>query len=1437
MLRVKKRSKALVEVRTLLTREEVAAMVQEALLSEVVGVDSETTGCNPSKESPVYKATAFSIQVSFGSVSYFIPTFNAEGVADFRSLIEELRPLICKASGNVVMHGAKYDMHVFENAGLRPHRRALLADTLAMSYTHNSSYERHGLKECVKRWFGDDTVEFKPTFKVPKLKKNGEPGKATRMPDLLEVITSKQKYLQAIFLERVLPFREKIAGARKAALRLWLACKGKISKLGAELIISYSALDPVYTARLYEVLKTKMQTKSWANGQNLFEYFNLVEVPYTTVLYRMERRGIPVSKENLLKAKDNAEREIATALKLFNRLAVKAGAPVDRMEKFNTKSGKDIAWLFTEVLGIKGRVKRRKNGSESESWDEATLKELALKSKKADPLVQALLTFRDAAKVLSTYILPFLRFHKEYKGRIHTTYKQAGTKCLPAGEMVLTSRGYLAVEDVRVSDCVLSHKGRSRRVLRTVENGVKPVYLVKLSNGLELRTTGNHKFYRGEGRWRRADKLRAGTSVCIHATSGKEVWKDVPGWPDWEVSSWGRVGNRKSLRIATQRPRGKWGHLKVTLRNKGAQKRGEDLKDRAVHTLVMDAFGPPKEEGRPEVRHKNGVAWDNSIHNLEWGSSRENRQDALKHGTMLKRGTKNAKLTEEDVARIRATPFTRGSDGRLATEFGVNRKLVSMVRRGQRWADFTPPPPVTWELVTVVSVMLDGEEKTYGLVVDEDHSHITGGIVTHNTGRLSSSTPNLQNLKREDEDSPPDAVGIRKCFVASERGKGRTLLGCIDQAQIEARLTAHFTQDPTFLAAIRNGWDLHSLTATKAFANVREFVGVQDITADLLNEVKANFKKERQMSKTINFAIIYGIGAKGLSEQLKCPEREAQEMIDGFFNGYPGVKRAMKKVQQFAAEKGYIRSMLRRYVYCKDAQSSVQGIRSRGLRQSFNFLVQGCMLPETLVLTSKGYVRADQLLPTKAALLQPSGKTTNNYTVHEVGTKNVVRVFTSGGSIEVSPDHRFMVGDGRSFEWKKLNQLSVGDWLLESNVLPKKCDKARVSVEQAELLGALVGDGSYCGKKGVTFAVGKNQKTYRARIAGFMRDFFGRVVSRRRHKDLPSGLHTYCWTLASHGSAIRQMRALDFQPLTAEFKRVPTWVFTQPDNIRGALLRGLFDTDGGVGSKVGFTSCGYHLVRDVHDLLSSLGISSRVVEHGDRAFRVFVALRDLEVFQAKVGFSHVGKSRLLQGLIDNKQAGGKRHVRSKIPEDVVREVGAVVRADSSWKNVRQHISHSEYVLWHRLVSGRGSLEACVAALRFCKDLPAKELLQTLLTTRWVRLERKANLPPQKMVDIEIFDKDHGFVAHGLVQHNSASDMVKLAMIKIENDMRLRKWDVQMCLQVHDELIFLCDKKYTKRASPIIEKYLSKPMEAWGFQSLSVETPADINWSKDWASAK
>ncbi len=185
------------------------------------------------------------------------------------------------------------------------------------------------------------------------------------------------------------------------------------------------------------------------------------------------------------------------------------------------------------------------------------------------------------------------------------------------------------------------------------------------------------------------------------------------------------------------------------------------------------------------------------------------------------------------------------------------------------------------------------------------------------TGRLSSNNPNLQNIPVK------DARGreIRKAFVPE---KGHIFLSA-DYSQIELRIMAHLSKDKSMISDFLSGNDIHAATAAKIFG-----VDISDVTREM-----------RSKAKTANFGIIYGISSFGLSERLTIGRKEAKELIDGYFNSYPGVKVYMDESIKKARDHGYVTTMFGRKRYLPDIQSRNQVVRGNSERNAINAPIQG----------------------------------------------------------------------------------------------------------------------------------------------------------------------------------------------------------------------------------------------------------------------------------------------------------------------------------------------------------------------------------------------------------------------------------------------------------------------------------------------------------------
>ena len=221
------------------------------------------------------------------------------------------------------------------------------------------------------------------------------------------------------------------------------------------------------------------------------------------------------------------------------------------------------------------------------------------------------------------------------------------------------------------------------------------------------------------------------------------------------------------------------------------------------------------------------------------------------------------------------------------------------------------------------------------------------------SGRFSSSNPNLQNITTGDK----DVYNIRDCFVALPS----ELLIVADFSQLEYRLLAHFSQEPKLIKLFHEGWDLHSLTCYNIFDDVKQAVNKQfgTFTIEASQWIAETFPDQRKKSKTLNFEIIYGVGARKLADQLGLYVEEAQEMIDGWFDGYPYVRNFMDRILYNARRDGYVRTLWGRYRHpnmarlmhdCRpgcqyrrvfDGQERKCGIRGEEERTIVNSIIQG----------------------------------------------------------------------------------------------------------------------------------------------------------------------------------------------------------------------------------------------------------------------------------------------------------------------------------------------------------------------------------------------------------------------------------------------------------------------------------------------------------------
>lgn len=887
------------------------AVINEVMATPEVAIDTETTGLVNWKDVPLYFSLAWGnrrMTLNVSALHYFANAF-----AD--------------KNKRWLFANAKYDAHILANVGVNIAGK--LVDTTVM---HALLYEErpHGLKDMNMHLFGWKWQDFEDTF--------GKIGKKNSATDVIR----------------------------------------RAEQENFPLLCEYAANDAWGTLKVYEELRKQLQLapthslfrSGYLSIETLWDLFDKVEVPYTKVLWHTERNGIKVNVEYL---DSIAPQAIAEIEELEREICKEAGKVI------NPNSTKQLREYFFDKLQIKP-LKMSKGGVtgvRNPSVDEKFLEHYSSQI----PMARMLLRHRGLKKLYSTYIMG-LREKMDPRGRIHSRFNQDVARCMPAGELVLTNKGYLPVEKVKVGYQVLSHTEVPRTVIETSTHAPQPIYAVTLTNGVKLRTTGNHEYLTTTS-WVRADQLTVEHEVLAH--SNKEQWKKIEGWPDFSISSWGRVRNDTTQHYLKSQPKGKWGHLKVTLHRNGAQQRGKDRKDFTIHRLVLSAFSA----GEGETRHLNGVAWDNTLTNLKYGTSAENSSDAVRHGTVVvptklslkaveyikscespgQPPSSTSKLSYATAEQIRERHRSGESRRDLALEFGVSYVAIDNIIKNKTWktpakqgytaselAEHFGVSPATirdiwadrkWQKTEksketcsaffpcrVEQVTVEEPEVTYGLTVEIDHSHVTGGIVTHNTGRLSSSAPNMQNIPKPENDK----WGLRGAFIADEGN----VLSVVDYEQLEMRLLAAASGEPGMCEVIHRGWDIHMGNASMIF-NIpyEEIKAAKKTPEEHLTSRQKECLAARAAAKNIGFGLIYGMGPDKLANSLGCSRSEAEVKIKAFKEAYPAVDAFTREAVAETEQTGYAFTILGRRRNVPEIASHRRDERMKGERIAVNTQIQG----------------------------------------------------------------------------------------------------------------------------------------------------------------------------------------------------------------------------------------------------------------------------------------------------------------------------------------------------------------------------------------------------------------------------------------------------------------------------------------------------------------
>ncbi len=258
--------------------------------------------------------------------------------------------------------------------------------------------------------------------------------------------------------------------------------------------------------------------------------------------------------------------------------------------------------------------------------------------------------------------------------------------------------------------------------------------------------------------------------------------------------------------------------------------------------------------------------------------------------------------------RLKLARGRRTKSGNWSTDVEVLTKLAEEHEVCARILDYR-------SLAKLTSTYTDNLPKMIHPETGRLHTSFNQAVTA--TGRLSSSDPNLQNIPIRTE----EGKRIREAFIPAE---GNVMLSA-DYSQVELRVLAHLADEAVLKESFARGEDIHRRTASEVFGVFPEMV-----TPEM-----------RRQAKTINFGVIYGMGAFSLGKDLGIPTREAQTFIDNYFARYPGIKTFMEKKKEEAREKQYVTTLLGRRCAVPEILSKNGAVRSYAERNAINYPIQG----------------------------------------------------------------------------------------------------------------------------------------------------------------------------------------------------------------------------------------------------------------------------------------------------------------------------------------------------------------------------------------------------------------------------------------------------------------------------------------------------------------
>lgn len=702
------------------------------------------------------------------------------------------------------------------------------------------------------------------------------------------------------------------------------------------------------------------------------------------------------------------------------------------------------------------------------------------------------------------------------------------------------------------------------------------------------------------------------------------------------------------------------------------------------------------------------------------------------------------------------------------------------------------------------------------------------GVVTLAEKTLTSGS-NLANIVAEGE---KDVYGVRKCFIAPKKGQ-RTADGTIaeedyvivavDESGFElvmalewvSRLTGKV---PKLLEVMRK---YGSPSAAHAYTAIN-MLGVP-IPMEEWHRIKKEYPDEYRLAKIFNFGLIYGGDEYTITRKREQDTRDRRvlaknrALVEKFFRLYPELVALQKALIRHARKRGWVPMISGRRRHLAEVINAWnERERKHAENQAVNSTIQGCLPAATRVLTKKGLLPIGEIDDDGLAW---TGTSWSPYEKVDRGPCQIARVdLANGASLTCDVRHHFLVQEDGLYRFKSYADLEKGDRVCLSMARKVEFGEPTSTPEEFYWMGFAIGNG--CTRHGIERGLNPNmlsitfgdrkgrydRRNQARRFEAFVRERWGLPLQAPREK---SG----CVTMRVQNACVRK----DWEKLgypwgkRAVDKHVPTSVWRCSTEERTSFLVGLMDADGTVGDgdespQPCLHLCQRDILREVAMLFRTCGVECRLRDNADGSF----SLHPHGGMLARLGYGPRRRKLVVPGM--------------PAPRGVVSDFLARAQLDARTR----FWTSSHATLRSRLARGGDASVYTLCAMYRAAGMRPPPMYATSKVIAKQALERFENT-----FTLSVTSSLHRFDSEGIVSKNSCADVIKAAMVAIENDEELRARGYRQLTQVYDEIVGECPKSQAAWCLSRVSEHMKAPFR----RGRHVEFAVEGKYADSWGEAK